>query len=194
MIEFIQNIWTWIDINLPYLTSLFSSTTFAGVITMMVIICKNITSTNKNTLSINSIQDSFKNVNNLKSDVKTLKDDTESLTERVDVYNERVANLTNNVDVFIQDYSAKVDAILEVQRIVYSTIKDDTIRNSVNSILVDAMHSSTKVKMELQKELEDLKKNIKDTVDSVTAVVNDTIDKAENVVGKIENDDSYTRY
>ena len=194
MIEFIQNIWTWIDINLPYLTSLFSSTTFAGVITMIVIICKNITSTNKNTLSINSIQDSFKNVNNLESDVKTLKDNSESLTKRVEVYNERVANLTNNVDVFIQDYSAKVDAILEVQRIVYSTIKDDTIRNSVNSILVDAAHSSTKVKMELQKELEDLKKNIKDTVDSVTAVVNDTIDKAENVVGKIENDDSYTRY
>ena len=194
MIEFIQNIWTWIDINLPYLTSLFSSTTFAGVITMIVIICKNITSTNKNTLSINSIQDSFKNVNNLESDVKTLKDNSESLTKRVEVYNERVANLTNNVDVFIQDYSAKVDAILEVQRIVYSTIKDDTIRNSVNSILVDAAHSSTKVKMELQKELEDLKKNIKDTVDPVTAVVNDTIDKAENVVGKIENDDSYTRY
>jgi gas vesicle protein len=109
-------------------------------------------------------------VGNVQTEVSNLKND---ITDAVD----KVTHLENTVKQLDDELLIKMNAMLEVQNIVYSTIKDDNIRNSVNSILIAAKHSDAKSKAKLQEELDALREELKEKNAELDAAVSKMVDK-----------------
>ena len=87
--------------------------------------------------------------------------------------------------------------MMEVMGIVYSTIKDDAIRNSVSSVLVTAKHASDITKAELEKQVDELKAEIADMMATANAKISQTVDKVTTAVtGSTSktNQQNVTRY
>lgn len=196
MSEFFSNVWLWISTNIPYVVSVISSADFIATAGALFAIFKSNKSTKNNTLSIKDVNKTMKTFTNIDEDVQVLKEDVHTTSNAVDANSKELSKMQTQLDEFVSNIDNKLNAIIEVQRIVYSTIKDDTIRASVNNVLVSAKHLGTKAKAELQSEIDELKKSIKNTVENISNVVNDKLDEvSEKTVGNVDtNVDSYTRY
>ena len=76
----------------------------------------------------------------------------------------------------------KVNAILDVQSLVYQTIKDENTRVAVNNILTNAKYAVTEQRAQLIKELNSLKEeNARITAES-NAKVEETVEKATAII------------
>ena len=86
--------------------------------------------------------------------------------------------------------------MLEVQSIVYSTIKDEKVRSTVNNLLVNAKYAETATRAELQKQVEELKAKVAEQVDQLNKTVETVSDSVVKIVkGDTEHtDETVTRY
>ena len=85
-----------------------------------------------------------------------------------------------------------MNAVLEVQSVVYSTIKDETIRKNVSGILMDAKYSETATRASLEAEVENLRKKVNEKIEVIKDVVEDTAVKVKKVTAN--NKSSVPRY
>lgn len=184
MIEFLNSIWQWILENKDNILAFITSSDFVATMTMFAALVKSIDSTKKNTLSITSIKDTIKLQQGINDDVTNVKDVVMVVQSEVNgVKNaivdtiDKVAHLENTVKQLDDELLTKVNAMLEVQNIVYSTIKDDTIRNTVNTILIAAKHSDAKSKAKLQDELDALREELNAKNAELDAVVTKMVEK-----------------
>ena len=92
------------------------------------------------------------------------------------------------LDVLVQ----KMNAVLEVQSLVYSTIKDETIRKNVSGILMDAKYAETATRASLEAEVESLRKKVNEKIEVIKDVVEDTAVKVRKVTNN--NKSSVPRY
>jgi hypothetical protein len=192
--EFLQNIWSWIVTNKQGLETFFSSTTFAAIVTAIVAIVKQIKTSKQNTKSLDGVKETLAETNIIKTDVELVKEATSKSEQVIQSCNTKIEDVENKLNEFISSMDEKVNAMLEVQSIVYSTIKDDTIRTSVNSILVQAKHSGAKAKADLAKELEEIKAKFHAMVQSTNEQVDEMVDEVKHVVVPNEENSEHTRY
>ena len=95
----------------------------------------------------------------------------------------------------MDNLTTKLNAILEVQSVVYSTIKNEDIRNTVNALLVNAKYAETANRAKLRKEIDDLKAKVASQVTEVQATVEKASDVVKNIVSpKAESTDNIVRY
>lgn len=189
MMQFLNSIWEWILINKDNIMTFLTSTDFVATITTFVALFKSMKTTRNNTLSIDSIKGTMKENHVIKEDVETVRntvtnilDNVNSTINSVKESMERVSNVEAAVKMFAEESTAKLNAMLEVQSIVYSTIKDDAIRNSVNSILISAKHSDNASKIKLQEELDAIRAELKAKNDELDATVTKMMDKVATEV------------
>ena len=193
MIEFMQSIYEWFVSNQTGITTSLCSGSTAMLIATIIMNFKQRKTINVNTASVNTAVTSLNENKELGNKVKLLANKTEESMKVVEDCNNEVINVHKELTDFKVAMEAKIDTILEVQSIVYSTLKNDTMRESVEALLSKAKASGAHVKEELEKELAELQHKFDDVVAAASTVVTESIDKAKNTAG-ITHSETLTRY
>ena len=189
MNEFFNSCWTWYVENRDNVIAFFTSTNFVAIAGAIFAVVKDVKSRNRNTASNNNIADALMATKNLESDVSSIKERDETLEKTLVSFEDKVETIETKLKDFENSVLGKVDAMMEVMSIVYSTIKDDAIRNSVSSVLVTAKHSSDATKAELEKQVDELKAEIAEMMSTANAKISETV-----VTGTKAPQQNVTRY
>ena len=72
--------------------------------------------------------------------------------------------------------------MLEVQSIIYSSVKDETARKNVSNILASAKLTETSSVAQLQKQIEDLKTTLAEKMAETSNVVQEASEKVNDVI------------
>lgn len=175
MMEFFTNIWNAIWTNREGIGLFFSSGQFALLVGQIALLVKSVKSSRKNTATSEELRDSIK----ANESVKTTVEETAVHLEATQVAQKElsvgVAKLSDDSKESFGNITEKLDAMLEALSVVYSTIRDERIRNSVASILTSARYSETQSKLELQKRIEELKSQLSSKIQEMNAVVEDAV-------------------
>lgn len=194
MTEFFQNIYAWLAANSNKIVAFLTSANFLAMLTLVVNTIRTI-KTNKgvaitSTDLKNELTESSKNrsvIASIKGVSETIKDVTEATKTAIDetkaLLDKELLTVTN-----------KVNAILEVQSLVYSTIRDDSLRQTVSNLLNTARYSDANTKEQLQSEIDSLKKALNDKMEEVNQTMSDAIDKVQTVVSTPVEQNTPTRY
>ena len=125
--------------------------------------------------------------------------DVVSIRDNSTATNDQLLTVQTDLDAFKKEtYDAldvlvqKMNAVLEVQSLVYSTIKDETIRKNVSGILMDAKYTETSTRASLEAEVESLRKKVNEKIEVIKDVVEDTAVKVRKVTNN--NKSSVPRY
>ena len=194
MTEFFQNIYAWLAANSNKIVAFLTSANFLAMLTLVVNTVRTI-KTNKgvaitSTDLKNELTESSKNrsvIASIKGVSETIKDVTEATKTAIDetkaLLDKELLTVTN-----------KVNAILEVQSLVYSTIRDDSLRQTVSNLLNTARYNDANTKEQLQSEIDSLKKALNDKMEEVNQTMSDAIDKVQTVVSTPVEQNTPTRY
>ena len=165
-----------------------TSSTFVGFVTSIFMILKQKKANKKNSEINAQLKSSLEEVNMLASDVKAIKEVNQVVTRiKTDVEGVK-QNVTETLDLLTQ----KINAMLEVQSLVYSTVKDEKIRNNIAGIIADAKYADATARAALEKEIDNLKTALNSKVEVIKNAVNDTTAKVKKVVS--ENKTVIPRY
>ena len=182
MIEFYNSIAAWFSANVQTITAFLTSSTFISIVLAVVTFIKKSKSTENNTLSINSLTEALGNVTNNREDISQILTALTNAAGKVQSIIQNVSDMQSKLTDFQNSTNYKINAMLEVQNIVYSTIKDENIRNAVNSILVTAKHEDAMTKSALEAEIAELKASIAEKLSAVDKEVNTTVNKVSNMI------------
>lgn len=196
MIEWFDSIWSWIVSNYEAIIGFLTSTTFLGVVGAVFTVVKNSKTVKNNSKIITDVQAAFSDTSSINTNVALALTCIQKLPDLIKTLDEKLSQFDKISSINNEDLQTKIDSMLEVQRIVYSTIKDDNIRNSVNSILTSAKNAEAMSKGELVKEINELKKIISDNAEALNNAVN-KVQAAEATDVKVEEatpNTTLTRY
>ena len=194
MTEFFQNIYAWLAANSNKIVAFLTSANFLAMLTLVVNTIRTI-KTNKGVAITSTdlkteLAESSKNrsvIASIKGVSETIKDVTEATKTAIDetkaLLDKELLTVTN-----------KVNAILEVQSLVYSTIRDDSLRQTVSNLLNTARYNDANTKEQLQSEIDSLKKALNDKMEEVNQTMSDAIDKVQTVVSTPVEQNTPTRY
>ena len=190
MIEFLttlkDNCWLWFLDNKDTILAWFMSGQAASVVTTIVMLVKNAKQIKGNTESTETLNTTLENTNVMKDDVDVLKNKVSVLTEENAKLSNSVIDLETKLSHSNKIITNKLDSIIEVQSIVYSTIRDDSVRQTVNTILNNARYSDTNFKEQLESEISGLKEEFENKMADISKGMTEAIDKVSNSVNAAE--------
>lgn len=182
MVEFFENIFNWFVTNKDEVVLFFTSSSFAAFISNIVLMVKQIKATKNSNKTVNGLSDALNSANELALNVANVSDfssksvsNTEELKVKV---NDLEKKFVDSLDILQQ----KLDAMIEVQRIVYSNLKDDSVRKNVSNILTTAKLAETAARAQLEKEIEELRKSVANKANDLTTAVENAASKVKKVV------------
>ena len=194
MVEFFRNVVTWFVEHKDEIVVFFTSTNFAAVISSVILLIKQIKATrttNKSVENSSSILDKAvelaQSVTSVSDKTASTESNTEEIKTKIDSVNKQ---FVNELEIFQQ----KLNAMLEVQTIVYNSMKDETARKNVFNLLTQAKLVETSKYAELEQQVESLKKKIDEKVNDVQNVVEETVTTVQNVVGTKKKKSDAARY
>ena len=194
MVEFFKNLFTWFAEHKDEIVVFFTSTNFAAVVGSVILLIKQIKATrttNKSVENSSSILDKAVELAQHVTSVSDKASSTESNTEEIKVKIDSVnKQFVNELEILQQ----KLNAMLEVQTIVYNSMKDETARKNVFNLLTQAKLVETSKYAELEQQVESLKKKVDEKVNDVQSVVEETVTTVQNVVGTKKKKSDAARY
>lgn len=182
MVEFFQNIVNWFAANKEEIALFFTSGSFATFVTMIVLSTKQIKAAVKSNTTVTGLGASLTACEQLSSSVKDIANSNTLMSRDVLTLKTQVDTLDKQLSESLSILQSKLNAILEVQAIVYSNVKDEKARKNILTILTTAKLSETAVIAELEKEIEELKLKVDTTMNDVKDVVEETTSKVKKVV------------
>ena len=194
MVEFFKNLFTWFVEHKDEIVVFFTSTNFAAVISSVILLIKQIKATrntNKSVENSSSILDKAvelaQSVTSVSDKTASTENNTEEIKVKIDSVNKQ---FVNELEILQQ----KLNAMLEVQTIVYNSMKDETARKNVFNLLTQAKLVETSKYAELEQQVESLKKKVDAKVNDVQSVVEETVTTVQNVVGTKKKKSGAARY
>lgn len=194
MVEFFKNLFTWFVEHKDEIVVFFTSTNFAAVISSVILLIKQIKATrttNKSVENSSSILDKAvelaQSVTSVSDKTASTESNTEEIKTKIDSVNKQ---FVNELEILQQ----KLNAMLEVQTIVYNSMKDETARKNVFNLLTQAKLVETSKYSELEQQVESLKKKVEEKVNDVQSVVEETVTTVQNVVGTKKKKSDAARY
>ena len=175
MKEFFVNIVNWFVQNKDGIITTLLSSNFIGFITAIILLIRQIRSSKDNTSATNALNENIKQnatVNDAITGTKT------SVQELVHENQQLKAELIELKDSLY----AKVNAMMEVQSLVYSTIKDEKTRTTVQNILTNAKLAENKTRAELEAEVESLRDKLAAKVEDVKKLADTAVESIKKVV------------
>ena len=189
MVEFFRNIGTWLVEHKDGIVVFFTSSNFIAFISTIILIVKQIAATKASITEVSTANETLTKTNILAENVKDVSD-TAKLTEtEVQNLKDNVAEMENKLNKALSFLEQKLDAIIDVQSIVYSTIRDETVRQNVANILTSAKFFGDSTKAEMQQEITRLKEAIEATV----AVANDAVNKNKEKLNTTSADNTKSK-
>ena len=194
MVEFFKNLFTWFVEHKDEIVVFFTSTNVAAVVSSVILLIKQIKATrntNKSVENSSSILDKAvelaQHVTSVSDKASSTENNTEEIKVKIDSVNKQ---FVNELEILQQ----KLNAMLEVQTIVYNSMKDETARKNVFNLLTQAKLVETSKYSELEQQVESLKKKVEEKVNDVQNVVEETVTTVQNVVGTKKKKSGAARY
>lgn len=189
----LENIRQWLMDNQTEILAVLTFIQSSGLIGIIVGFVKSIKNIKDNTSNTKKLNTSIESVDALKEEIVKLQDVNTKLIEKCEHLENQNNDIQNSVDTLL----TKVDAMIEVQSVVYTTIKDDKTRATVNNLLTNAKYAVTAQRAKLLEELDNLRKQVKEYSDKAAALVEHTVNKAQSIVkadDKETSEEVVTRY
>lgn len=178
MIEWFQSIGNWIVTNKDAIVTTLSAVATSGVGVNLWQFFKNRKIVTENTKNASELVAALKENELLKPAVAKVEEVLSTVKEKQVALEKKVIDSINGIDILV----TKVNAILDVQSLVYQTIKDESTRIAVNNILTNAKYAVTEQRAQLIKELNALKEeNARITAES-NAKVEESVAKATSII------------
>lgn len=190
--NWLENIGKWFIDNQETILAVLTAIQSSGLVGFIAWAIKSTKQVKLNTKTTEALNNSISCVDGLNGEVVGLKDVNKVLIEKCEYLENQMNDLQNSMDILI----TKVDAIIEVQSVVYTTIKDDKTRATVNNLLTNAKYAVTEQRKKLIDELEALREQIKTQAEAQKQLVEHAVNKAQSIV-KVEDkpeDDVVVRY
>ena len=166
MNEFLQmvtafgnSIWTWLVEHKDEIYAFVMSGQFVSLIVALVTIFRQFKQVKLNTNSSQALNKTLANTNTMSTSVTQLDTNFQLLKAENDSLRSELKETENKLETENKDILNKLNAIIEVQGIVYSTIRDDGVRQTVNTILNNARYSEQNFKESLEQQIDELKNN-----------------------------------
>ena len=178
MIEWFQSIGNWVVTNKDAIVTTLSAIATSGVGVNLWQFFKNRKIVTENTKNASELVAALKENELLKPAVAKVEEMLSTVKEKQVALEKKVIDSINGIDTLV----TKVNAILDVQSLVYQTIKDENTRIAVNNILTNAKYAVTEQRAQLIKELNALKEeNARITAES-NAKVEESVAKATSII------------
>ena len=178
----LENIGKWFVENKETILAVLTAIQSSGLIGFIAWAVKSTKQVKLNTKTTETLNKSITCVDGLNGEVAEMKDVNKTLIEKCDYLENQMNDLENSMDILI----TKIDAIIEVQSVVYTTIKDDKTRATVNNLLTNAKYAVTEQRKKLIDELEALRQQIKTQTEAQKQLVEHAVNKAQSIV-KVED-------
>ena len=178
----LENIGKWFVENKETILAVLTAIQSSGLIGFIAWAVKSTKQVKLNTKTTETLNKSITCVDSLNGEVAEMKDVNKALIEKCDYLENQMNDLQNSMDILI----TKVDAMIEVQSVVYTTIKDDKTRATVNNLLTNAKYAVTEQRKKLIDELEALRQQIKTQAEAQKQLVEHAVNKAQSIV-KVED-------
>ena len=178
----LENIGKWFVENKETILAVLTAIQSSGLIGFIAWAVKSTKQVKLNTKTTETLNKSITCVDSLNGEVTEMKDVNKTLIEKCDYLENQMNDLQNSMDILL----TKVDAIIEVQSVVYTTIKDDKTRATVNNLLTNAKYAVTEQRKKLIDELEELRQQIKTQAEAQKQLVEHAVNKAQSIV-KVED-------
>lgn len=180
--NWLENIGKWFIDNQETILAVLTAIQSSGLIGFIAWAVKSTKQVKLNTKTTEVLNNSISCVDSLNGEVVGLKDVNKELIEKCEYLENQMNDLQNSMDILL----TKVDAIIEVQSVVYTTIKDDKTRATVNNLLTNAKYAVTEQRKKLIEELEALREQIKTQAEAQKQLVEHAVNKAQSIV-KVED-------
>ena len=178
----LENIGKWFVENKETILAVLTAIQSSGLVGFIAWAVKSTKQVKLNTKTTETLNKSITCVDGLNGEVAEMKDVNKVLIEKCDYLENQMNDLENSMDILI----TKIDAIIEVQSVVYTTIKDDKTRATVNNLLTNAKYAVTEQRKKLIDELEALRQQIKTQAEAQKQLVEHAVNKAQSIV-KVED-------
>lgn len=195
MMEFLTSCYQWVAENFKEIMMVLQSTQFASLVAGAVFLWKTIVSTRQNTVSSKKLDETMSKNNQMSDDVIYIKNENESLKKQnealkltVEKFESKFDEFAGAINVRLENEQStlmkKLNAVIDVQSIVYATIRDDNTRNAINSILVNAKFDETadETRQKLMQEVADLKAKLVEEMEKVKTMTEEASTKLEEIV------------
>ena len=178
----LENIGKWFVENKETILAVLTAIQSSGLVGFIAWAVKSTKQVKLNTKTTETLNKSITCVDGLNVEVTEMKDVNKTLIEKCEYLENQMNDLENSMDILI----TKIDAIIEVQSVVYTTIKDDKTRATVNNLLTNAKYAVTEQRKKLIDELEALRQQIKTQAEAQKQLVEHAVNKAQSIV-KVED-------
>lgn len=178
----LENIGKWFVENKETILAVLTAIQSSGLIGFIAWAVKSTKQVKLNTKTTETLNKSITCVDSLNGEVTEMKDVNKALIEKCEYLENQMNDLQNSMDILL----TKIDAIIEVQSVVYTTIKDDKTRATVNNLLTNAKYAVTEQRKKLIDELEALRQQIKTQAEAQKQLVEHAVNKAQSIV-KVED-------
>ena len=178
----LENIGKWFVENKETILAVLTAIQSSGLIGFIAWAVKSTKQVKLNTKTTETLNKSITCVDGLNGEVIEMKGVNKTLIEKCEYLENQMNDLQNSMDILL----TKVDAMIEVQSVVYTTIKDDKTRATVNNLLTNAKYAVTEQRKKLIEELEALRQQIKAQADAQKQLVEHAVNKAQSIV-KVED-------
>ena len=178
----LENIGKWFVENKETILAVLTAIQSSGLVGFIAWAVKSTKQVKLNTKTTETLNNSIACVDGLNGEVAEMKDVNKTLIEKCEYLENQMNDLQNSMDILL----TKVDAMIEVQSVVYTTIKDDKTRATVNNLLTNAKYAVTEQRKKLIDELEALRQQIKTQAEAQKQLVEHAVNKAQSIV-KVED-------
>ena len=178
----LENIGKWFVENKETILAVLTAIQSSGLVGFIAWAVKSTKQVKLNTKTTETLNKSITCVDSLNGEVTEMKDVNKTLIEKCEYLENQMNDLQNSMDILL----TKVDAMIEVQSVVYTTIKDDKTRATVNNLLTNAKYAVTEQRKKLIDELEALRQQIKTQAEAQKQLVEHAVNKAQSLV-KVED-------
>ena len=185
------------DVILAWLTP----ANIIAMITAIIMTIRNHRATKKNTTVGDGLVSSMVKVDNLQDTVKANTDvvacQVESVKELDYKYSQisgKIADVEQNFADKFDIIDQKIEAMLNVQAMVYGTIQNNDLRVNVQNTIANAKLIADGTRTELKKQISNLKDEMKSLVDAATEKVSAVAESLEDTVDNAKVKKSAKRY
>lgn len=182
MTAFFQNIYAWLAANGNKIVAVLTSANFVAMATLVVNTIRTIKTNKGVAVTSTDLKNELAESSKSRVVIDAIKDVSEKIKDVTDATKQSIDETKALLDKELLTVTAKINAMLEVQSLVYSTIRDDSLRQTVSNLLNTARYSDENTKEQLQEQIDSLKKALNDKMAEVNQTMTDAIDKVQTVV------------
>lgn len=184
--SFALSIWQWFVNNEDAILAFFMSGQAMSFVAALIMLVKNLKETKDNTKSSEILNKSLDTNNEMKSAVLNLDENFKLLKNENDLLREELKETENTLENKNKEILNKLNSILEVQTIVYSTIRDDSVRTTVNTILNNARYSEDNFKESLEKQIDEFKNTYNSELQKVNELISKSIEDVKTNLNAVK--------